>query len=406
MPIDRLDPADAVISLTGVGKRYVKYDDTPTLLGRATAMLRNRTRQSPFWAVRDVGFDVRRGETLGVIGRNGAGKSTMLRMLAGVTAPTEGTVSVRGRVAPLISVGVGFHPELTGRENVYVNGTVLGMETAEIDELFDSIVDFAELPSFIDTPVKFYSSGMFVRLGFAVAVAAQPDVLLVDEVLAVGDVRFQAKCYERMAEMKDEGATVVLVTHNLTATRNMCDRTLVMHDGTPRFLGDTSEAISVYHELLATAPRDTDGDSSGDAATGTTEAPPVSEIEAVVLGPDGEPTSYIDHDTEVTVRMTATFRDAVDEPVYGLTMAAATGTIVYSDSTAMQPTGPVAAGQTVTVDMRLAPRVVTGTYDIRAVVAWGGSQEDRLASRPVSFFVSGRRGAQGIADLGATFHLS
>ncbi len=395
--------SDAVIELAGVGKQYVKYDDTPTLLGRAI-QLRHRTKRSPFWAVRGVDLEIRRGETLGVIGRNGSGKSTMLRMLAGVTSPTEGRVTVRGRVAPLISVGVGFHPELTGRENVYVNGTVLGLTNEEIDELFDTIVDFAELPGFIDTPVKFYSSGMFVRLGFAVAVAAQPDVLLIDEVLAVGDLRFQAKCYERMDDMKNDGATVVLVTHNLQATRNMCDRTLVLHDGEPRFLGPTPDAISVYHELLSSSPP---RGVEGAAGHPVEDRGPVETIEAVLVGPDGEPTAYVHHDEDVVVRTTVRFRESVDRPVYGLVVNAASGVNVYADSTELADHHrSVDAGQTVTVEARLRPQLVTGSYEARSVVAWGGTSEDRIGSRTVSFYVSGRRMVQGVADLGASFQVA
>lgn len=395
-------PSDrAVVRLEGVGKRYVKYDDTPTLLGRAVA-LRNRTRRSPFWALRGVDLTVEPGETFGVIGRNGSGKSTMLRMLAGVTAPTEGRVAVQGRVAPLISVGVGFHPELTGRENVYVNGTVLGLSTDQIEELFDSIVDFAELHEFIDTPVKFYSSGMFVRLGFGVAVAAQPDLLLIDEVLAVGDLRFQAKCYERMLEMKAQGATIVLVTHNLQATRNMCDRTLVLHDGQPRFLGQTPDAISVYHELLATAPR-----GGSRAAEPHDTANPVDSLVTEIVGPDGETTAYVSHDDKVTFRSTVRFGQDVERPVYGLVLTSASGASVYSDSTetALEHR-PVAAGEEVVVEARLRASLVTGTYEARGVVAWGGTMQDQVASGNVTFYVAGRQMVQGIADLGASFEIT
>ena len=390
---------DAIVELSGAGKRYVKYDDTPTLLGRAVA-LRNRTTRTPFWAVRGVDLTIEAGETLGVIGRNGSGKSTMLRMLAGVTAPTEGRVTVRGRVAPLISVGVGFHPELTGRENVYVNGTVLGLSTKEIDGLFDSIVEFAELHDFIETPVKFYSSGMFVRLGFAVAVAAQPDVLLIDEVLAVGDLRFQAKCYERMTEMRAQGATIVLVTHNLQATRNMCDRTLVLHDGEARFLGPTPEAISVYHQLLGTPARGARGGSSDGKEPHT----PVGSITTEIIGSAGTATAHVDHDEEIIVRSTVRFRQTVERPVFGLSVNSSAGVAVYSDST--RPLGeqrPVAAGEEVVVDVRLTPTLATGTYEVMGVVAWSGTPQDQMGSTVVPFYVSGRNSVQGIADLRATF---
>lgn len=384
----------AVIELEGVSKRYVKYEDTPTLLGRAIAR-RNKTTRSSLWALRGVDLAVEPGETLGVLGRNGSGKSTMLRMLAGVTAPTEGVVRVRGRIAPLIEVGVGFHPELTGRENVYVNGTILGLSPREIDDLFDSIVDFAELPDFIDTPVKFYSSGMFVRLGFAVAVAAQPDILLIDEVLAVGDLRFQMKCFNRMSELKAGGATVVLVTHNLQATRNMCDRTLVLHDGEPHFLGATNEAISVYHELLATAPR---GSAAVAAAAG-----PVESITTELVGPDHQPAAYAATGDTVTFRTQVRFTEDVAEPIYGLVLTSGAGVHVYSESTYLGERRPVRAGEVVTCEARVALSLVTGSYEARGVVAWGESPDENMASRPVSFFVSGRDLVDGITDLGARF---
>lgn len=390
-------PQPAVIELIGVGKRYVKYDDAPTLLGRAIARGR-RTTTSSLWALRGVDLQVPPGETLGVLGRNGSGKSTMLRMLAGVTAPTEGTARVRGRVAPLISVGVGFHNELTGRENVYVNGTVLGLHRDQVDELFDSIVDFAELPDFIDTPVKFYSSGMFVRLGFAVAVAAQPDVLLIDEVLAVGDLRFQMKCYQRMNDMKDKGATVVLVTHNLQATRNLCERTLVLHDGEPHFLGPTSEAISVYHELLAAPPRG----SGGDERTGTG---PVEHVRTELLDEDGAASAFVSCKDTVTFRTTVRFAAAVDAPVYGLMIDSEAGVHVYSDSTYLDGSKPVGAGDSVVVETRLDAALVTGSYEARGIVVWGDDPADSIASRPVSFFVAGREMVHGVSDLGAVFEV-
>ncbi len=237
------------IELTDAGKRYVKYEDRPLVAASLNYLLRTRRRQ--LWAIRNVNLAAARGECLGIIGRNGAGKSTMLRMLSGVTAPTEGSVTIRGRLAPLIAVGVGFHPELTGRENVYVNGTMLGLTRDEVDARFESILDFAQIGRFLDTPVKFYSSGMFVRLGFAVAVEANPDILLVDEVLAVGDIAFQVKCFDRMMEIRQSGTTVLVVSHNLHAIRMMCDRTAVLEHGELRFDGDTSDAIGLYHDLLA-----------------------------------------------------------------------------------------------------------------------------------------------------------
>lgn len=200
-----------------------------------------------FWALKDVSFEVKRGEVLGIIGRNGAGKSTLLKILARITDPTKGRIEINGRVASLLEVGTGFHPELTGRENVYLNGSILGMSRAEIRKKFDEIVAFAEVEKFLDTPVKRYSSGMYVRLAFAVAAHLDPEVLIVDEVLAVGDVEFQKKCMGKMQSVSEEGGrTVLFVSHNMQAVRQMCQRVLFLRQGQVSLLGDPHEAISAY----------------------------------------------------------------------------------------------------------------------------------------------------------------
>jgi lipopolysaccharide transport system ATP-binding protein len=198
------------------------------------------------WALRDIDFDVHQGEVLGVIGRNGAGKSTLLKVLARITEPTLGRVQVAGRVGSLLEVGTGFHPELTGRENTYLNGAILGMRHAEIDQRFDEIVAFSEIEKFIDTPVKHYSSGMFLRLAFAVAAHLTPEILLVDEVLAVGDERFQKKCMGKMESVGKEGRTILFVSHNMNAIHRLCPRVILLEEGRVAADGDTSEVISQY----------------------------------------------------------------------------------------------------------------------------------------------------------------
>jgi len=200
-----------------------------------------------FWALRNVSFDVERGDVVGIIGRNGAGKSTMLKILSQITSPTEGRVLINGRVASLLEVGTGFHSELTGRENVFLNGAILGMSRAEIAAKFDEIVAFAAVEEFLDTPVKRYSSGMTVRLAFAVAAHLDPEILIVDEVLAVGDEAFQQKCLGKMDEVTQrEGRTLLFVSHNMTAVNNLCKRTIVMDDGRVAFDGPTAEGVAYY----------------------------------------------------------------------------------------------------------------------------------------------------------------
>jgi lipopolysaccharide transport system ATP-binding protein len=200
-----------------------------------------------FWALRDVSFQVEQGEVVGIIGRNGAGKSTLLKILSRITRPTTGCIRFRGRLGSLLEVGTGFNPELTGRENVYLNGAILGMGRREIERQFDAIVAFAEIEDFLDTPVKRYSSGMYMRLAFAVAAHLEPDVLLVDEVLAVGDAAFQKKCADKITSLvQREHRTVLLVTHNATAAINLCQKGLFLHGGRLVFFGDVHQAVRLY----------------------------------------------------------------------------------------------------------------------------------------------------------------
>lgn len=203
-----------------------------------------------FWALKDVSFEVRHGEVVGIIGRNGAGKSTLLKILSRITRPTSGRALVNGRVGSLLEIGTGFHPELTGRENVYLNGAILGMKKREIERKFDEIVAFAETEKFLDTPVKRYSSGMYVRLAFSVAAHLEPEVLIVDEVLSVGDMAFQKKCMGKINEAVEGGRTVLFVSHNLASVRSLCARAVVLEHGEIKFEGDTAEAIRLFQDTL------------------------------------------------------------------------------------------------------------------------------------------------------------
>src|SRR4051812_5891549 len=209
-------------------------------------------QDEPFWALKDVTFDVGRGEVVGIIGRNGAGKSTLLKILSRITEPTEGCVRFRGRVASLLEIGTGFHPELSGRENVYLNGSILGMRKAEIDRKFDEIVAFAEVERFLDTPVKWFSSGMGTRLAFAVAAHLEAEILLVDEVLAVGDLAFQRRCLGKMGEAARSGRTVLLVSHNMMAIQQLCSSALVLDRGRVVLAGSTDECVQGYLAAMAT----------------------------------------------------------------------------------------------------------------------------------------------------------
>lgn len=236
------------ICVDNISKKFILRHDRPRNLAEGLRSLLFRSRREEFWALRDVSFDVSQGEALGIIGHNGAGKSTVLKILTGIMKPTLGQVRTRGRVSALIEVGAGFHPEMTGRENIYLNGTILGMSRAEIDRKLDAIISFAEMEAFIDTPVKRYSSGMFARLGFSVAAHVEPQALLVDEVLAVGDLAFQQKCFSHMRGLVDRGCAVILVTHSMYSAKQMCKRLVWIHEGRVRMNGDADSVALEYQK--------------------------------------------------------------------------------------------------------------------------------------------------------------
>jgi ABC-type polysaccharide/polyol phosphate transport system ATPase subunit len=258
-----------VIHAEGLGKRYrrgVRVDaglrHVLEEFARSPWRALRGAKPEMFWALKDVSLEVREGEVLGLIGRNGAGKTTLLKILSRITRPTEGWAEIRGKVRSLLEVGTGFHPELTGRENTYLSGSILGMSKREIDRKFDEIVAFAEIEKFIETPVKHYSSGMYVRLAFAVAAHLEPEILLVDEVLAVGDINFQKKCLGKMGEVAKGGRTVVLVSHQLNQIRRLCQRVAWVDGGQIRMAGGTHEVVSAYESAMSR------GDQNGNASAG------------------------------------------------------------------------------------------------------------------------------------------
>lgn len=239
------------IEIKDVSKKFKIYKERNQNI--KTALIRGRSSlYEEYWALRNVSFSISAGETFGMIGSNGSGKSTLLKCLAKILYPTSGSFLINGRTAALLEVGSGFHPELSGRENIFLNGSILGMTKKEITERFDSIVDFSGVGEFIDQPVKNYSSGMYVRLGFSVAIHVDPDVLLVDEVLAVGDEAFQEKSYEKFQELRSQGKTVVIVSHALDVMETLCDKIAWLEKGELRFVGDAKDAIKKYKESLAT----------------------------------------------------------------------------------------------------------------------------------------------------------
>jgi lipopolysaccharide transport system ATP-binding protein len=243
------DPNEADVELLDVSKRYWLRGAPPDA-GQPSLWQRVRSGRRDFWALRDVTFEVRRNETLGIIGHNGAGKSTLLKLLSAITAPTRGEIRIRGRLAALIELGSGFHPELTGRENLFLSGSLLGMRRREIAAKLDRIVDFAGIGQFLDVPVKWYSSGMYVRLGFAIAAHLDPDILLVDEVLTVGDAEFQVRCYARIRELQASGLTIIFISHDLAAVERLCSRVVLLDHGSAIKVGDPPAVIGTYQRIV------------------------------------------------------------------------------------------------------------------------------------------------------------
>jgi len=255
-----------VITITGLSKKYrigiqEKHDNLREAIASFFSNPIKRinrfrgasgySKEETIYALKNINLDIKQGEVLGIIGRNGAGKSTLLKILSRITEPTDGEIIIRGKLSSLLEVGTGFHPELTGRENIYLNAAILGMTKNEIAEKFDKIVRFSEIEKFLDTPVKRYSSGMYVRLAFSVAAHLDPEILLVDEVLAVGDLAFQKKCLDKMHDVSSGGKTILFVSHNMAAIENLCTRCIVINDGEITFTGDTVDAIKHYHSQLS-----------------------------------------------------------------------------------------------------------------------------------------------------------
>ncbi|MEN9840864.1 MAG: Teichoic acid export ATP-binding protein TagH [Verrucomicrobiota bacterium] len=306
------------IEVSGLSKRYVieresRHDSLRDTLHHSARKLWRRLRwgtgfeREEFWALRDVSFSIQPGEVVGIIGRNGAGKSTLLKILSRITEPTAGQITLRGRVASLLEVGTGFHPDLTGRENIYLNGAILGMQRAEISRKFDEIVAFAEVERFLDTPVKRYSSGMYVRLAFAVAAHLEPEILIVDEVLAVGDAQFQKKCLGKMQDVaRNQGRTVLFVSHNLAAVNRLCTSAINLEQGRLVFRGPVPEAISRYlGQTQLTGPLIN--------FSRRTQRSTQLEITGGTLLQDGQPSPCLDYDGTLTLRLEL----KVSEPVSG-----------------------------------------------------------------------------------------
>jgi ABC-type polysaccharide/polyol phosphate transport system ATPase subunit len=337
-----------VIEVNGMSKKFRLGARSGDLRDRfKTLFSRDPEAQTArdFWALQDINFNVAEGESFGIIGHNGSGKSTLLKLLTGIYAPTSGTFKTQGRVAALIEVGAGFHQDLTGRENVYLNGSVLGMKKREIDRRYDEIVAFAELEKFMDTPVKRYSSGMYMRLGFAVAAHINPDIVLVDEVLAVGDEAFQAKCMKRMLELRAEGKTIVFISHAMGAVTQLCSRVMLLSRGKMVGAGDPLEFISIYRTMAAL-----DG-AERDKLTGARPSVlPTKEISLLtfeLLDASGNTCEIINSGKPITLKVIYKAEQRVEAPVFGMSLIREDGLLVYGFNTKFDhiPMEPIERGE-------------------------------------------------------------
>ncbi|MDA8043653.1 MAG: ABC transporter ATP-binding protein [Actinomycetota bacterium] len=315
-----------VVEAVNVSKKFKLVHERNHSL-KATVLRGRRVVAEDFWALRDVSLDVREGETFGLIGQNGSGKSTMLKVLTRILTPNEGRVRVEGKVSALLELGAGFHPELSGRENVFLNGAILGLPQSELKKRFDAIVDFAGVGDFIDEPVKNYSSGMYVRLGFSVAINVDPDVLFVDEVLAVGDEEFQRKCNDKFSELRNAGKTIVLVTHSMSAVSNLCDRVAWFSKGKLMKMGSPRDTIEAYSATTRIALR---LDEFGKARWGSGEGRIVGVF---WLSPGGEPISRLDGGRPARLRLHYEIDEPLIRPVFAASIQLEDGTELTSTST-------------------------------------------------------------------------
>lgn len=319
------------MEFTNVYKRYRKnMNNFRSIFGYVL----KRPAKDDFWALENVSFDVKRGETLGIIGANGAGKSTILKILARVTKPSSGMVRVQGRLGALIELGAGFHPELTGRENIYLYGAILGMSRKEIREKFQEMVRFSELEEFLETPVKFYSSGMYLRLGFAVTAHIDHDVLLIDEVLAVGDEHFQRKCLERIHEFREQKKTAIIVSRNLPLMENICSKVVWLDKGNIRAMGEAPQVVALYEEYTKQQEQQ---NFVGEKASFKREkrwgTGAVLITDVHILDREENEKQLFDTGEDMTIRAKAEFFEDIREPVFGFIIYNASGVVVYNTNT-------------------------------------------------------------------------
>ncbi len=390
-----------VVRVSHLSKRFRLFHERHQSL-KQSLLNRRRSTHEDFWALRDISFDVHQGETFGIVGHNGSGKSTMLKCLTKILQPDEGSVSVDGTISALLELGAGFHPELSGRENVYLNAAILGVSRKYVHERFDDIVAFSGLEQFIDTPVKNYSSGMFVRLGFAVAVNVDPDVLIIDEVLAVGDADFQAKCGDKIADFRDRGKTIVLVTHDMGDVVRLCKRAAWIDHGTLRMIGAPSEITDAYldtaHAGRSVEINDTMRWGSGEIRISGVELLDGAE-QPITIPRSGDP---------LAIRFTLSADEPVLDPEFTVAVFDQSGTLISEIGTRSRNAriDQVHGERQVTLELDHLS-LTEGTYELSAEVRdESGQRELDVRNRFVKFDVlKGADGDRGLVTLGGNWNV-
>lgn len=366
------------IEVRGLGKCYQRGAQHTHYEGMAQ-FLRHKMRRlvgrdpreiqtEDFWALRDASFTIRRGENVGVIGLNGAGKSTLLKILSRIAEPTTGSATIRGRVGALLEVGTGFHPELTGRENVYMYGSVLGMARDEVASKYEDIVNFSEVRDFIETPVKRYSSGMYVRLAFAVAAHLDPEILFLDEVLAVGDLAFQRKCLDHAKNLQRKNATILFVSHNMFSIKSMCDRVIYVKKGRIEFDGSVEDGIAIYEQDCRLT--------SAGGVWGNPDSWPVHVTESQIAGADGVPRTVFDMGESLVLNFRYRARERLENPNFIITLVRSDGVMCSSYSTEVDGIDIGAIHGDGVVELRLPPmKLVAEMYTVNVAVRKAGFQD-------------------------------
>ncbi|MEM7194121.1 MAG: ABC transporter ATP-binding protein [Pseudomonadota bacterium] len=402
----------SAINVTGLRKTYRLFTNARDRLKEAFHPA-GKCYHQPFDALKNIDLSIAKGETVGIIGKNGSGKSTLLQCICGIAAPSEGSINVDGKIAALLELGAGFNPEFTGRENLYLNASILGLSREQTDDRLADILAFADIGEYIDQPVRTYSSGMYVRLAFAIAIHVDPEILIVDEALAVGDVHFQSKCFERFHRFREQGVTVIFVTHDLNMVTRYCDRAYLLERGQIVAQGEPRDVVAMYRKSTVDHAKP-DGDCEPEVSENSVfETNPYETrygndkatiVEAGIYDESGNPVQVIHYGDAFTVRLKVRFNDSVEEPIYAFTIKDVRGTEIAGHNTHLEktPTKPFARGEIAEIAFRQSMYLTAGNYLLSLGCVSHVNDQIEVHDRRhdyLSFDVVSDRAALGLVDL-------